>query len=336
MRDVKSSSELYTMLLNKAQELRVVKSGTVGNVRIIDEASEPRRPQRPNAPLVLAIAITLGVFGGVAGVFMRRALDQTTDDPDEIEASTGLPVYATIPHSAQQGTVPGAGHLLAAIDPGDIAIENLRSLRTSLKFALVESNNNVVAITGPAIGVGKSFVSSNLAHVIAAADTRVLLVDCDLRRGRLHRQLGLERKPGVSDVVSGSTDSASAIQPTTNPNLDLLATGRIPPNPAELLGSHAFAEFLAWASRHYGLVVLDTPPVLAVTDATVVARLAGVNLLVLRAGAHSLREIGLAARRFSNAGVHLHGVVLNDVQSVRGRYGKYGRDQRYEYRSLDE
>jgi tyrosine-protein kinase Etk/Wzc len=287
-------------------------------------------------PLVLAIALTLGTFVGIGGVFVRKALDHTIDDPDEIEAGTGIPVYATIPHSDRQEKVArgsGPTELLAAVDPGDAAVENLRSLRTSLQFALVESQNNIVALSGPALGVGKSFVAANLAHILASPERRVLLIDCDLRRGRLHRHFALTRHPGVTDILSGTAEVASAVRTTPNPSLDILPTGAIPPNPAELLGSKAFRQLIEWASRRYGMVVLDTPPVLAVTDATIVARLAGVNLLVVRAGAHSIREIALSLKRFSQSGVQVQGTVLNDVKSALGRYGKHGRYQRYEYRS---
>ena len=341
LRDVKSSTELYTLLLNKAQELRVVKSGTIGNVRVLDEPLVPHRPEQPRPGLVMVLALAIGLMAGVAGVFVREAFHQGAEDADEIEAETGLAVYASIPHSNLQTADVGAAplgqaravSLLAATAPGDVAVENLRSLRTSLQFALVESRNNVVAIGGPGPGVGKSFVCANLAWVLASPERRVLLVDCDLRRGGLHRFFGESRHPGVSDVVSGGFTPQEAIRTTSNPNLDILPTGRIPPNPAELLGSRAFEHLLEWASPRYGLVLCDTPPILAVTDPALVARLAGVNLLVLRAGQHPVHEISLALKRLAQSGVKVQGAVLNDVKVVRGRYGKYGRYQRYEYHS---
>ncbi len=335
LRDVKSASELYTVLLNKAQELRVVKSGTIGNVRIIDQAVVADKPEYPKPRLVLLIAITLGLATGVAGVFLRKAFDQGAEDADEIEARVGLPVYVTVPHSDRQavGSSGKARSVLAATDPADIAVENLRSLRTSLQFALVESRNSVVAISGPGLGVGKSFVCVNLAYILASPERRVLLVDCDLRRGRLHHYFNADRHPGVSDVISGTVEAAKAVHTTQNAHLDILSAGRIPPNPAELLASQAFEQLLTWASCRYGFVMIDTPPVLAVTDAAIVARLAGVNLLVLRAGQHPIREIVLTVKRLTHSGAKVQGTVLNDVPVVRGRYGKYGRYQSYEYRS---
>jgi tyrosine-protein kinase Etk/Wzc len=342
VRDTKSANELYTLLTNKAQEYRVLKSGTIGNVRIIDPAAVGDDPESPQARAVIVVAILLGGVAGIGGAFARRAFVEGAEDPEEIEAATGLPVYVTVPHTAKEadlshggsGSVPPAVSLLAAVDPGDPAIENLRSLRTSLQFALVESRNNIIAVGGPCPGVGKSFISMNLAYLLASGDRRVLLIDCDLRRGRLHRHFGLQRKPGVSDVVSGSVDAASAVRTTLNRRLDVLPTGLIPPNPAELLGSRAFEQFVELVSTRYDLVVVDTPPVLAVTDATLVARLAGVNLLVLRAGQHPIREIALAVKRFARNGIKIQGAVLNDVQSAYGRYGRLGRFRNYEYRSM--
>lgn len=341
-RDVTVASELYVLVLNKAQELKVARSGVVGNVTVLDSAETPRVPARPRRTTVMYVALMLGLGAGVAAAFARRALTEGADDPDEIEARTGLPVFVMVPHSDAEGRldrearrVPGAFRTaLAEAAPDDLAIEGLRSLRTALQFALVEARNNVIALGAPAPGVGKSFVSVNLAHLLAAAGRRVLLVDGDLRRGRLHRYFSLERSPGLSDAVSGTIPLEQALRRTGIERLDVLSTGRIPPNPAELLASHRFQQLLASVSQRYDLVLVDTPPVLAVTDPALVARLASVNLLVLRAGAHSVGEISQAAKHLAQAGVKLQGAILNEVQGTRGgRYGRGGRYYRYDYRS---
>jgi tyrosine-protein kinase Etk/Wzc len=338
-RDVKVANELYSLLLNKSQELRVVKSGTVGNVRILDAAAVPHRPIWPVPGFALGFAALLGLSIGICAVFVRKALSKGADDPEEIERETGLPVYAMVPRSARQAQIErteaaGRPAVLAAADSGDAAIENLRSLRTSLQFALVESRNNVISIGGPSPGVGKSFVAVNLAVVLASAERRVLLVDADLRRGRLHRHFAAARQPGISDVLSGAALLDDAVRHTGHQGLDMLPTGRIPPNPSELLASHRFHALVAEVSRRYDLVLIDTPPVLAVTDGSVVARLAGVNLLVLRCGEHSIREISLAVKRLQQGGVAVQGAVLNDVRPTSGQFGRFGRYRRYEYRSL--
>lgn len=339
-RELKDATDLYVALLNRAQELRVAKSGTIGDVRIIDRAPVADRPASPRPPLVLLLALVGGLAFGVAGAILRRAWLNRAETPDDVEAATGLPVYVTVPHSDAQAALSrarparGAGpRLLADAAPADVAIESIRSLRTSLQFALVESRNNAVVLTGPAPGTGKSFVAVNLAHVLAAAGRRVLLVDCDLRRGHLHRQLGFERKPGVSEVVSGDTLLDDALREASVPGLSLLPTGRIPPNPAELLSSQRFEALLRELSARFDLVIVDTPPLLAVTDAVLVARLAGVNFLVVRAGVHTTQELSLAAKQFTLGGIRLHGTVLNDVRpTARARYGRGGYVQ-YAYAS---
>jgi tyrosine-protein kinase Etk/Wzc len=329
VRDVKVANELYLLLLNKAQEIRVAKSGIIGNVRIIDPARVPRDPASPNGILVFLLALLLGLGAGAAAAIARQALDEGAQDAEQIESGTGLPVYATIPHSDKEAELTRAarrsGHgalpVLFAADPEDVAVENLRSLRTSLEFSLVESRNNVVAVLGPAPGVGKSFVGVNLAHVLAAAGRTVLLVDADLRRGHLHRHFDTDRHPGLSDVLAGAVALQAAARSTREGQLYLLPTGTVPPNPAELLSSQRFGAILDAAARRFDIVILDTPPLLAVTDAALVARFAGVNLLVLRAGQHSIREIALTVRRLEQSGIRLQGAVLNDLVPSRRRYG---------------
>jgi tyrosine-protein kinase Etk/Wzc len=339
--DAKVANELYSQLLNRAQQLKVAKSGTIGNVRVLDHAILPRDPESPRPTPVMALAVVLGLSAGVGAAFARRALHEGTEDPDEIERETGLSVYATVPHSDRQAELSRRLHrrsrqavpILAALDPGDIAIENLRSLRTSLQFALAEASNNVVAIGGPAPDLGKSFVTVNLAHVLAAAERRVIVVDGDLRRGRLHRYFGGDRSPGLSELVSGTATIDVAVRKTDATHLDFLASGRVPPNPAELLASGRFIQALAALSARYDLVVIDTPPILAVTDTTLIARSAGVNLLVLRAGRHPMSEIALTVRRLAQNGIRVHGAVLNDMPLTERRYGKIAHYYQYEYRS---
>jgi tyrosine-protein kinase Etk/Wzc len=341
MRDVKVANELYVLLLNRAQELRVVKSGTIGNVRIVDVALVPRRPVSPKKALTAVMALFLGVGLGVALALTRKALDHGVEDPDVIEHRFGVSVYAAVPHSPKVAEIErehrrnktGAVPLLAVADPSDVAIESLRSLRTSLEFALVEAGGNVIAIGGPSPGVGKSFLSLNLASVLASMGKRVLLVDGDMRKGRLHRQFGVDRAPGLSELITGTAAVEDAVRTTVAKEVWLLPTGRIPSNPSELLASDRFRRVLGELSRRYDLVLIDTPPILAVTDATLIGRAAGMMLVVLRAGHHPLREISVAVKRLAQVGVRPHGFVLNDVMPRSGVLGsKYSSHYQYDYR----
>ena len=339
-RDSKVASELYFLILNKAQELKVVKSGTIGNVRILDTALKPYEPVSPKKLPVLALSLLLGLAGGIGAAFARKALHQGVEDPAEIEGETGLSVYASVPYSSKEADLtrqrnrPGAGpSILAAHDPGDLAVESLRSLRTALQFALVDAPNNVVTVSSPSPGVGKTFLCVNLGHVLATAGKRVLLIDGDLRRGRLHRYIGGQRTPGVSEIISGQIAAPDAVRKTPHENLTFIATGKLPPNPAELVGSPRFKAFLADMSARYDLILIDAPPILAVTDGALIGRHAGVNLIALRAGQHPMREIVLAIKHFSDAGVRIHGTVLNAVNLSAGRFSRaYQYHYQYAYR----
>lgn len=334
-RQLRVATELYMLVLNRAEELRIVKSGWIGTARVLEKAAVPNRPVSPKPGLVLVLAIVLGLGGGVAVALIRNAFDRAVRDPDEIEASAGLAVMATIPRSAAQRRLARRGRrgrlsALSVVEPGDAAVEELRGLRTSVQFALLRARNNIITIGGLAPRAGKSLVSVNLAHLLAAAGGRVVLVDGDLRRGVLHRYFQVEPHPGVAEVVTGVSKLDEALHVTDTPNLDLLPAGRLPTNPAELLASAPFQELLDELGRRYKAVIVDTPPILSVTDSALVGRHAGVNLLVLRAGEHSIGEILSALRRLVQSGVTIRGAILNDVRPTWGRYGRSGHSRRYD------
>jgi tyrosine-protein kinase Etk/Wzc len=334
-RNLKVATELYFTLLNKAQELNVAKSAAIGNVRILDTAARPERVGPKNV-LILGSALLLGLLLGVTIVLTKDSLEQSLEDPEEIERIAGIGVYANVPHSGREAALARRRRssrwfsVLATADSSDPAVESLRSLRTGLQFALANAGKRVIAIGGPSPGAGKSFVSANLAHVFAQAGERVLLVDGDLRRGQLHRYYSLDRSPGLSEVLSGQCSLMDASRPVEGANLHFVSTGKLPPNPAELLGSERFGLFVEAAAADYDVVVIDTPPILAVADAALIARLAGVNLVVIRAGRNTRRELVQSLKRSAWGGAKVHGLVLNDVPcNGAGR----GYSYQYEYRT---
>jgi tyrosine-protein kinase Etk/Wzc len=331
-RDVEVGTAIYTQLLNKSQELDVMRAGTVGNVRLIDTADVNfLKPVKPKKALIVLVATILGGFLAVALVLVRKALNRGLESPEAIE-QLGLPVYASIPYStlqkAEEDKVSrGRGRsngtsLLAVTHPTDLAIEALRSLRTSLHFAMHEADNNRLMISGPSPKVGKTFVSVNLAVVIAQTGLRVLLIDVDMRKGYLHKVLGVSSDNGLSDVLARRCDIATAIHKTEIDNFDFVSRGQIPPNPSELLMHANFSALLEQVSEQYDLVILDTPPLLAVTDAAIVGRLSGTNLVVTRYGLNPAKEIELTVRRFSQNGVVIKGAIFNGVE--RKASNKYG------------
>lgn len=332
-RDVEVNQQIYIQLLNKVQELSIIKAGTVGNVRILDEAQSFVSPVKPKKPLIAVLATLLGGMLSVAFVLVKAALHRGVETPDQIE-QIGLSVYASVPKSSLQlalaekikrkGKHNKELALLAETNPADLSIEALRGLRTSLHFAMLEAKNNVLMISGPAPGIGKSFVSTNFAAVAAKTGQKVLLIDADMRKGYLQQCFGLKWENGLSDLLAGKIDTATAVRHTEVENLDILTRGQVPPNPSELLMHPRFKQLVEWASEHYDLVIIDTPPVLAVTDPSIVGSLAGTTLMVARFGQNTVKEIEVARNRFDQAGIEVKGVILNAIEKKASSSYGYG------------
>ncbi|EKF73300.1 tyrosine-protein kinase [Alcanivorax hongdengensis A-11-3] len=343
MRDVEVNQEIYVGLLNKVQELRIMKASTVGSVRIIDDALVQPEPIKPKKLLLAVLAAMLGAMGSVGYVLLNAALKKGVESPEQLEEQ-GISVYAAIPLSEQQQTVDRLAalkrrrkkdkhtplELLALTDPADLAIEALRSLRTSLHFAMMEASNKVLMISGPSPGGGKSFVSANLAAVLAQVGQRVVLIDTDMRKGHLHRYFGNSNEKGLSDFLSGQQEIQSVLQHSSIDNLDFISRGQIPPNPSELLMHPRFSQLMQALSQDYDLVLVDTPPILAVTDAAIVGQQAGTSLIIARYGVNSAKEVDVTLTRFAQNNVEVKGAILNCLERrTSTEYGYYS----YEYRS---
>lgn len=338
-RNVESAQAIYMQLLNKQQELNINKASTVGNVRVIDPAEVLPDPVHPR-PLVTVLAGTLGgALSSIVLVLVRNFFKRAIVSSEQIQA-LGLHVYSSIPFSMpekKQGrrrgnkNSPGVGELLAIRYPDDLATEAIRSLRTSLYFQLKEAKNNILMVTGPTSQMGKSFVSGNLGAVFAQSGLRVLLVDADLRRGYLHASFSLEQRGGLADILTGQARAEECVNSTGIPGLDVVSRGTTPKNPSELLLGGRFSEFCAWASQHYDVVVMDTPPVLAVSDAEIVATHAGITLMVARFDVSTSAELAFAAKRFGQKGHAVNGVVLNGTFRRNSQYFQQGYYEYYQY-----
>jgi len=338
--DVKVSAGLYTTLLNKAQTLRVTRAGTVGDVRIIDHAVIPDRPIKPRKLLIIGVALVLGLFLGVVAVFIRKVLHRGIEDPNLIERQLNIPVYATVPHSKDQEIInkklsknsdSNQPSILAIENNEDLAIESLRSLRTSLHFALLEAKNNIILITGPSPDVGKSFISTNLATVMADAGKKILLIDGDLRKGTINKLLGVNREKGLSEVILHSITKEEAIRRIPLANFDFIPTGTIPPNPSELLLHEHFGTFLEDIAKQYDLVIIDSPPILAVTDAAIIGCMVSATFMVIKAGEHPVRELEQSVKRLAQGGANMKGIVFNNLPVSSSRYGNGRGYSRYVY-----
>lgn len=328
-RDVQAAQEIYMQLLNKQQKLGITKASTVGNVRIVDPAVTQPRPVKPQKTIIVLIATLLGGLFSTGFVLLKTMLHRGIESPEQLE-QLGINVYACIPlselqHKSDRETMLSgkrssnrSSTLLAVGNLSDLAIEAVRSLRTRLHFALLEAKNNVLMISGPSPSIGKTLVSINLAAVIAQAGRRILVVDADMRKGHAHSLLNCELGLGLSDVLSGQASPQQAIKQTSIENLSFISRGKIPSNPSELLMHNRLTEFLEWAGKEYDIVLVDTPPILAVTDAVIVARNVGTTLLVVRYGVNSLKEIEVSIRHFEQNGIEIQGIILNAVENKSG------------------
>lgn len=341
-RDVSVNQEIYVQLRNKVQEMQIAEASTVGNVRVLDESASFPQPVAPNKMMNIALATLLGAAFAVAVVMLRAMFNRGLESPDQLE-QLGLPVYAIVPKSDDQSrlsrrirrggrsqSVPAG--LLAWHRPLDVSIEALRSLRTSLHFAMLDSTDNRLMITGPSPAVGKSFITANLAAVCAQNGQRVLVIDGDMRKGQMHKIFKGPSEDGLSEILAGRHTLEEMVRPVESiEGLEYLARGVVPPNASELLASERFTELLSKASERYDLVIVDSPPVLAVTDATVIGKRVGTTLMVARFQLNPPKEIELAMRRLDTGGVRVKGSILNGLERKAATAYTYGY-YNYSYR----
>ncbi|QDK99232.1 polysaccharide biosynthesis tyrosine autokinase [Acinetobacter tandoii] len=339
-REVEVKQQLYTTLLNSYQQLRIAKAGEIGNVRIVDTAVLPIEPIKPKKLLVLLLSIFVGGFIGVLVALMRNMLRTGIKDSGQIETELDLPVYATVPRSPVQESriniLKKKKHIpiLAIKNSDDIAIESLRSMRTAIHFALNNARNNVIMISGPAPELGKSFVSTNLAVILAQSNKRVLLIDADLRRGYLHKYFHQDNQAGLAEYLNGQQPLDKIVKTTEVENLSVITRGKSPANPSELLSTDRFKDLLEQLATQFDHIIVDTPPILAVTDGIIISQYAGVNLVIARYGKTQIKELELVVNRFEQASVKVTGIILNDIQRTAG--SSYGYNYAYAYKNTQD
>ncbi|MCR1553635.1 MAG: tyrosine-protein kinase [Enterobacter cloacae] len=344
-RDVESGRTIYLQLLTRQQELNISRSSAIGNVRIIDSAVTQPDPIKPRKALVIVFGILLGLILSVGLVLVCMALRRGINTADQLEG-LGVQVMATLPRSAwlwkktnlrrKRAFGTRWKHRITDVPflpvdrPADIFVEAVRGLRTSLHFTLQDAANRIVMISGPTQDCGKTLVSTSLAAIEAQAGLRVLFIDADMREGYVHNVFGLTNHTGLSGVLDGKCECQEAIQRYEKGNIDVLTCGPVPLRPSELLMSERFRAVMTWANEQYDLVILDTPPVLAVTDASVAAPVAATSLLVARFAKTSLKEMENSIKRLQQTGAYINGTVLNDVVKSAALYYRAGYGH-YEY-----
>lgn len=268
-RDVDANQAVYMQLLNRQQELNITRASTVGNVRIVDPAVTLPGQIAPKSALIILGSVVLGLVLSLLFIILRTILHRGVESPAELEEA-GINVYASVPLSEWQQKVDReftqsgsrkrhSETLLALNNPSDPAIEAVRSLRTSLHFAMLEARNNILMISGASPSIGKTFISSNLAALIAQAGQRVLLIDGDLRKGYVHEMLGLNNQKGLTELLSNQTTLEASIQNSGITHFDIITRGQVPPNPSELLMGSKLGNILEQASNSYDMVLVDTP-----------------------------------------------------------------------------
>ena len=332
-RDVEVNTQLYTTLLNNYQQLRIAKAGEIGNIRVIDHAVEPIQPIKPKKLQILVLSVFLGGFFGVLISLVMNMMRTGIRDSIEIETNFGLPVYGTVPRSMYQPSKPDKLKqipILSINHSDDLTVESLRSVRTTILFALANAKHNVIAISSASPEAGKSFISTNLSVLLAQNSKKVLLIDADLRRGYLYKYFHSQNQSGLSQVLLGQKQIDDAIIPSDHSNLYFLPRGSHPNNPSELLNSQQFEALIQNLRQQFDYIVIDTPPVLAVTDSLIIARHTGVNVLIANYAQTHIKEMGLAINRFENVDIKVNGIILNNVDIQSNSYGN-GYNYAYAY-----
>ncbi|MBD0320583.1 MAG: polysaccharide biosynthesis tyrosine autokinase [Gemmatimonadetes bacterium] len=325
-------------LREEYQKARMAEVVEAGQVEVLDLADTPDQPLPTNRTLKVLMGLLAGLLLGTGGAFLIEHVNTTVRSRDELEALLDLPALAVIPRIT--GDPARVGRLRALLgrgrhagDPQDAAGaahlehagggEAFRTLRTNLMFSQATGALRSLVVASSAPGEGKSTTASNLAISFAQQGLRVVLLDADLRRARLHRVFGVDREPGLTQWVLGMCTMDQVLRPTTIDGLTLVPSGALPPNPAELLGGDRMARVLRELEDHFDMIILDTPPLLAASDAAVLAARADGVLLVVRAGSTDRTAVVQVTQQLDTVDSRIIGTVLNDLDGKLPRYGGY-------------
>lgn len=353
-RQAKVTEDIYTELQSRRKEAQIIAAVQDPTVRVVDPAIEPIKPIKPNKPFSIALALLLGIALGLAAGFLRETLDTTIHTREELQVESGtVPILGTIPRIRANGVAangqrawwrirPSTVHisadtrksrLVAGRNPRGAASEAYRTLRTNIAFARAEAPAKTMVFTSPAPGDGKSTSSSNLAITLAQQGLRAILIDADMRRGAIHEAFDVLHTPGLSDYLGGhvSLDDVIRNVELAGARFDFVATGTLPPNPAELLASARMQALLEHLSGEYDAVIFDAPPLNVVTDAAILGSRADGVIVVVRAGITDRSALRYALKQLDAVHARVLGCVLNDVDVRRDRaYGAYIDDRYYE------
>lgn len=322
--DTAINREIYLTMLKNYEQLKIVKAGQIGYVRIIDLPINTFRTIAPKKLQIIILAMLLGIMLGAVLVLLKSLLKNVVKDPNRLESKTGIPVIATIPRSPSLSRLSknkrAPNHLLAYIDHDSLSYEAIKSLRTHLMFGMPVASKDgvrakIILITGESPGVGKSFISANLAEVFSQLNKKTLVIDADMRLGELHKLFNMDPNNGLADYLSEESISLShTIHPTAMDNIDFIPRGAHPHNPGSLLASENFNSLMVELSAHYDYIVIDSPPILAASDAIILSKYADKVLMVTRYNNSIEGQLIYAIKQMDKANVQVDGIILNDVQ----------------------
>jgi len=349
--DMEINREIYLTMLKNYEQLKIARAGEIGYVRVVDMPINTYQAIAPKKMLIWIISSLIGIILGTLLVLLKSLLRNTVKDPERLEEKTGVPVIATIPRSKTSINLmkgnKNSRRLLAMVDHDGLSYEAIKSLRTSLMFAMpsvsrvatifgdldkenLSKQGKIIVISGEAPGIGKSFISSNLAETFSQLNKKVLIVDADMRRGELHKIFTINQSNGLGDYLTESNPNlANFIHPTSFEFIDFMPRGKHPKNPASLLSTDKFSKMLLQLISIYDYIIIDTPPVLAVSDAIITAQYADKVLMVTRYNSSIEGQLAYAVRQMQKANITVDGIVLNDI--VQGITSKYSYHYSYSY-----
>jgi len=324
-KEADTNQQLYTSLLQRAKETGVSEKIEFSNIRIVDAAKPPDVPFKPKKSRDLVLSIFLALFGGFGVAFFLEYLDSTIRTAEDVSHYLTLPFLGYIPAAHKEAKTDQERGLLCFHNPHSTTTESFRAVRTSVLFASPEDKPlKLIMITAAFPREGKSFFSSNLATIFSQVNEKIVVIDVDMRRPRLNKTFNLDIKPGLSNYLIGNVDLNSIIKPTTIPNLSIITSGTIPPNPSELLTSNKIRTLLEELKTKFDRIILDSPPILSAPDSSLLANVVDGVILVVKGASTRLEVVVKAKEKILEARGRIIGVVVNNIQPEReDRYYYY-------------
>ena len=323
-RQAESARQMYEMLIKRFKETSLTEEMKTGNIRIVDRAETPVKPVKPKKRLNLLLALVVGLTLGIGLAFFLEYLDNTIKLPDEVRDYLKIPYLGPVPAFAKVKNRDGIpADLVTLHSPKSTASESFRGIRTGVLFSSADKPPQVILVSSSGPGEGKTVCASNLAVAMAQSGSRVVLLDCDMRRPRLHKMFNISRDVGVSNVLVGSNTLSEALVVDAAPNLDVIPCGPIPPNPSEIIGSNKMKDLIEALRKDYTRIIIDSPPVTAVTDSAVLAQAADGLILVIRAGDTPRQIVQNGVSHLKALNAPILGAVLNGVNTGKDSYYYY-------------